>query len=573
MRIADFFPGPKSLVPNPFFWYYWLQIMIELLATITLGAIPDPGGYFSIVKVIVILAFILPWLWVATWINKDTVRVHTPQLLWSVLILLSGALSVLIWLVVPLYAVGMAVYVVVTSTVAVAYVVHRNKRVVVTGRVLTAEHLQNFFASAGKPKVVEVVQHIKIYDSLGRPVFAPSEEKSERLYAYNLAQNLLHEAVLFRAEDVDLTPAGGEQAMVRFVVDGVLQQRPALDHAESEAVIDFIKEISGMDVADKRRPQTGKIGIEAGAVTTDMNVTTAGTTQGQRMQLRIVLEAIRTNLGDLGLTEDLHSRIEEINTGGNGLILVSGAKSSGVTSTLYSLLRRHDAFIKQLITLELRSTIDLENITQHHCKDQTELSGRLASILRRDPDVVMIRSCQTSQAADLICEAATEISVLLGSTAPSALAALAKWVKVVANPHKALTPLKVVTCQMLLRKLCPNCKEAYSPPRDMLAKLNLPADKINRFYRPPTKPPVDEKGNPIICSTCRGTGYYGRTGAFELLEVTDEIRELVAQNAPLSRIKATCRKNKMLYLQEQALRKVIAGVTSIEEVIRVSKKK
>ena len=399
-------------------------MMTNLFATITLGAVPDPGGYFSIVKVIVILAFILPWLWVATWINKDSVRVHTSQLLWSVLILLAGALSVFIWLMVPLYAVGLVVYLVVTSAVTGTYVVHRNKRVVATGRVLTAEHLRKFFASAGKPKVVEIVQHIKIYDSLGRPVFAPSEGPAEKLEAYNLAQNFLNDAILFRAEDIDLTPAAGEQAAVRFVVDGVLQQRPTLGRDEAEAVINFIKEIAGMDVADNRRPQTGKIGIEAGAVTTDMNVTTAGTTQGQRMQIRIVLEAVRTDLGDLGLAEDLHSRLEEINDGDNGLILVSGAKASGVTSTLYSLLRRHDAFIKQLVTLELRSTVDLENVTQHHCKDQTELAGRLASILRREPDVVMIEACRTSQTAGKICEATTEKSVLLGSAAPSALAAL-----------------------------------------------------------------------------------------------------------------------------------------------------
>ncbi len=545
---------------------------MDLFATITLGAVPDPGGYFFAVKVIVILAFILPWLWVATWINKDTVRVHTSQLLWSVLILLFGALSVFIWLMVPLYAVGLIVYLLVTSAVTAAYVVHRNKRVVATGKVLTAEHLRNFFASAGKPKVVEVVQHIKIYDSRGRPVFASSEGPAEKLEAYNLAQDFLNDVILFRAEDIDMTPAGG-QAAVRFVVDGVLQRRPVLDHAEAEAVIDFIKGIAGMDVADTRRPQTGKIGVEAGAVTTDMNVTTAGTTQGQRMQIKVVLEAVRTDLGGLGMNEDIRARLEEINAADNGLTLVSGAKASGVTSTLYSLLRRHDAFIKQLVTLELQSTVDLENVTQYRCRDQAEVAGRLASILRRDPDVVMVGDCRTSQAADLICEAAMEKNVLLGSAAPSALAALAKWVKVVGNADKAMTPLKVVTCQMLLRKLCPNCKEAYGPPRDMLAKLNLPAEKINKFYRPPTKPLVDEKGNPFICPTCRGTGYYGRTGAFELLEVTDEIRELVTQNAPLSRIKAACRKNKMLYLQEQALRKVIAGVTSIEEVIRVSKKK
>lgn len=106
-----------------------------------------------------------------------------------------------------------------------------------------------------------------------------------------------------------------------------------------------------------------------------------------------------------------------------------------------------------------------------------------------------------------------------------------------------------------------------------MSKLNLPAEKIEKFYRPPTRPLTDEKGNPITCPTCRGTGYYGRTGAFELMEVTDEIRELVAGNASLGRIKAACRKNKMLYLQEQALRKVIDGVTGIDEVIRVSKTK
>jgi type II secretory ATPase GspE/PulE/Tfp pilus assembly ATPase PilB-like protein len=126
---------------------------------------------------------------------------------------------------------------------------------------------------------------------------------------------------------------------------------------------------------------------------------------------------------------------------------------------------------------------------------------------------------------------------------------------------------------MLLRKLCPACKEAFRPAKEMLVKLNLPAEKIDKFYRPPTKPQVDEKGNPVICPTCRGTGYMGRTAAFELLEFNDEIRQLVIQNAPLAQLKAACRKSRMLYLQEQALRKVIEGLTNIEEVIRVSKAK
>ena len=174
----------------------------------------------------------------------------------------------------------------------------------------------------------------------------------------------------------------------------------------------------------------------------------------------------------------------------------------------------------------------------------------------------------------MLTPAAADKLIMLGMKADSSLQALAKWVKLAADTRQqAVKLLRAVTNQVLLRKLCPQCREAFRPAKDLLARLNLPAEKIDKFYRPPTKPLTDEKGNPIVCPTCRGTGYYGRTGAFEMLELNDEIRELILSNAPLQRIKAACRRNKMLYLQEQALRKVIEGVTDIGEVIRVSKGK
>ena len=123
---------------------------------------------------------------------------------------------------------------------------------------------------------------------------------------------------------------------------------------------------------------------------------------------------------------------------------------------------------------------------------------------------------------------------------------------------------------MLIRKLCPSCREAYKPDPALLAKANLPAQKIVNFYRPPSRPAVDEKGRPIICNTCQGSGYFGRTAVFELLEMTGELRQLVAAGGPLTQVQASCRKNKMLYLQEQALRKVVEGLTSIQEVLRVT---
>ena len=543
--------------------------MPDFQNAIILGAVPEPSGYFSIFKIILILVFTFPWLKAATWIDKDANVVHLPRTLWNLLVISAGVLSLLLWFILPWYAVGLVLYLVLVTTVITTYVLLRNKRVVPEARVFTPRHLRSVFTS-GKSERVETIHRVKIYDHTGRPVPPPPEDQIDQRIAYNLAQNLLHEIVLFRASDVDLQPVK-TQATLKFVVDGVAHKRPAMEISDSEKLIDFIKGIAGMDVADKRRPQSGKIAVEAGAVTVDMDITTAGTMQGQRLQVRIGQEAAKTNLSELGLPEDILAKLEKLNQQ-KGLIIVSGEHGSGVTSTLYSLLRRHDAYIENLASIEKHITVDLENVTQIEYSDQTDMPARLASLLRRDPDVVMVDECRTAQAARLICDAAETKQILLGSTASSALAGLAKWVKAVGDARKAVTPLKAVTCQVLLRKLCPDCKEPYSPRRDLLSKMNLPAEKIDKFYRPPTKPLTDEKGNPIICPTCRGTGYYGRTGAFELLEMTDEIRELVVQGAPLSKIKAACRKNKMLYLQEQCLRKVIKGITSVEEVIRVTSK-
>ncbi len=536
-----------------------------------LAAVPEAGNYFSVFKVIVILILLLPWLYAATWVNKDTVRVHAGHSTWSMAVLGAGAFSTLIWLLAPWFVVGLAVYLVLVGFSVGAYVLMRNKRVTPGARVLTADHLRSVLTTK-KKQTVDVVERVKLYDNLGRPVFAPPVEEPDLRRAYNLTQNFLHNVVLFRASDVDLTPSAGRTSM-RFVIDGVLQQRPPAEQAEAEEVIDFTKGIAGLDPEEKRRPQTGKIAVQTGAVTVDASVTTAGTAHGQRMQIRIVQEAARTSLDQLGMPDDLRQRVEKLSSATTGLIVVSGPRGNGVTSTLYSLLRQRDAFILQLVSLESSLTVELENITQHTYRDQMDLPDRLASALRRDPDVVMVDRCSTAQTAGIISEAGGDKAVLLGMTADSSFKALAKWIKVAGEDRQqALAVLNAVLCQVLLRKLCPNCKEPYRPARGLIAKLNLP-EKIENFFRPPTKPLTDEKGRPIICATCHGTGYYGRTAAFELLEMTDEIRQLVRQDASLSRIKAACRKNKMLYLQEHALRKVIDGVTSIEEVIRVSKTK
>jgi type II secretory ATPase GspE/PulE/Tfp pilus assembly ATPase PilB-like protein len=158
-----------------------------------------------------------------------------------------------------------------------------------------------------------------------------------------------------------------------------------------------------------------------------------------------------------------------------------------------------------------------------------------------------------------------------GMAHSSVFSALTEIMTLAGDPELISKSLQGIVAQTLMRKLCPNCREAYQPDAALLRRLNLPAEKIKQFYRPPTKPLVDEKGNQITCSTCKGTGYFGRVAAFEVLVLNEEIRKLVSQDAGISQIKSAYRKERGLYLQEQALRRVIEGLTSMGEVVRISK--
>lgn len=533
-----------------------------------IAEIPEPGLYFSITKLVFLLILTIPWLYFAPWVHKDARRVRTSQGLWGLAILASGALGVVIWMLMPVYAVGLLVYLVMTGAAYTAYIVHRNGRVTPEARVFTSDYFQALLSHKQQVKV-EITHRVKVYGADGRVVQPPAEDDPPEVrQAYNAAQGLLYDMLFYRASEADIAPVGSE-ARVRFVVDGVLAEREPLAITASEAILQYIKPIGGMNADERRRPQQGKISVDMAGKAIDMLLTTAGTTGGQRIQFKIVQEFVQTHLDQLGISPELLPVVKKMALS-PGLVIVSGKSQSGVTSTLYSLLRIQDAFTKQLVTLETKPVVDLENVTQTAYGDPSALLSNLASILRRDPDLVMLDRCDDPKAAALLLEFAARKTVLLGVQGGDTFIALAKWAKTCGAMGAAVEPLNGVLCQILLRKLCPSCREAYKPDPQFLAKANLPAQKIDRFYRPPSGPLVDAKGQPYICPTCQGAGYLGRTAAFEVLAMNDELRALVASDANLSKLQAACRKGKMLYLQEQALRKVIEGVTSVQEVIRVT---
>jgi type II secretory ATPase GspE/PulE/Tfp pilus assembly ATPase PilB-like protein len=525
------------------------------------------GGYFAVAKIITMLVLLLPWLHLAPKVSKDALNLRLSQPLWAGLVLGSGAVGVLIWLLTPWFFVGLLVYLILVSASMLGYLTYRNKHVQPEQRI-GADSLGGIFQKNKKVQTASVVTKVKIYDSNSR-IVAPSPSWSNTdVQAYNQLQSFLYEVLWRRASEADISP-DGDRARVRLVIDGTLTDGPAMELAQSEAVIQFLKPLGGMNAQEHRRPQKGMMSVDLAQGATEIVLATAGSTGGQRLQLRVRREIIQTRLPELGMSDEVLASVREA-CKQPGLILVSGRSGSGVTSTLYSLLREHDSFTQQLVTFEKNPAVEMENVTQNRYETDDQLAAALSSALRRDPDVIMVDSCAESNAAEVVTEASKNKAALVGVSASDTFVALAKWVKICGQSQSAMRDLRIVLCQILVRKLCPACREKYRPDPQILAKANIPADKVESFYRTPTRPRLDEKGNPLTCQTCQNTGYYGRTGAFELLEVTDEIRQMIAGGAALAAIKSAARKNKMLYLQEQALAKVIAGVTSIQEVIRVS---
>jgi general secretion pathway protein E len=297
----------------------------------------------------------------------------------------------------------------------------------------------------------------------------------------------------------------------------------------------------------------------------------AGTTAGEQVRLKSMAEYSFKMLPDLGLTPDQLGNFQSIAKGPKGVFIITGPKKSGLTTTLYSLLRNHDPFLNNINTLEKRPAGEVPNITQNifslNDTGTTTYAKRFQSILRVGPDIIGVEQCEEKGIAKLACSAARDSRMVYATfEATSAIEALGKWINFVADKNVAIDCLIGISNQRLLRKLCEQCRQPYEPNKELLRKHNIPADKITAFYRPGE--PQHKHGKPVVCQHCQGTGFYGRMAIFETIIFDDQIKQLLKEAKTMSDIASIFRRAKMLYLQEQAIRKVAEGITSINEVIQ-----
>jgi len=377
-----------------------------------------------------------------------------------------------------------------------------------------------------------------------------------------LVNQIIREALQDRASDIHFEPFEND-IVVRYRVDGVLHEVMRLPKSARPEMTSRIKIMADMNITERRRPQDGRIQLRIDERPVDLRVATLPTAQGESIVIRVLSQELAFHsLEDLGMNADHLAAVEKLLLKPYGAVLVAGPTGSGKSTTLYAALKRINDETRKIITVEEPVEYQMDGVTQigvNNAIGLTFASG-LRQILRSDPDVVMIGEVRDPETAETAVRAALTGHLVFSSIhtndAPSALTRLTDMD---VAPYITSSALLAVIAQRLVRKLCDHCKRPVVPNPEALAMLGLDPDAFakKRVY------------GPIGCDRCLNTGYRGRVGIFELMVLDDDIRKLFLRQAAAEQLRNLAVEHGMRTLGADALDKVLAGLTSLEDIARV----
>jgi type II secretory ATPase GspE/PulE/Tfp pilus assembly ATPase PilB-like protein len=375
-----------------------------------------------------------------------------------------------------------------------------------------------------------------------------------------LVDTVLLEAVTRRASDVHIEAFEREVA-IRYRIDGRCYQVAQPPRSLALAIASRIKVLSNLDVAESRLPQDGRILLTVEKRQIDLRVSTLPTIYGESIVLRVLdRSSLDKTLGQLGMDDATQQAIERLISRPHGLLLVTGPTGAGKTTTLYACLTKLSTPEVKVITIEDPVEYDLSGLVQVAINPKIELSFAtcLRSILRHDPDVIMVGEIRDQETAQIAIQAALTghlvLSTLHTNDAPGAVTRL---LDMGVEPFLVTSTVVGVLAQRLVRALCPACRAPYEPSPEDLAALHLTAEDLSTPLM-----------RPVGCEACQDIGYKGRTGLYELLEMTEALRPLILERASVSAVRAQAQAEGMRSLREDGIQKVLAGVTTVAEMIR-----
>jgi type IV pilus assembly protein PilB len=380
------------------------------------------------------------------------------------------------------------------------------------------------------------------------------------------AKDLLTDALSRRADTIRIEPKG-PQAVITLLVDGIPYPGGKLPKAEGLAITQMLKLLAGLDVKERKAPQSGGIKAEFETKPYTLGIKSAPVPDGERLTVRVTDSKLKLDTpADLGMGEAMRVKLRDL-CATKGVVIAVGPPGSGTTTTLYALVRNVDAYIYTIFTVGDTEGRKLQQITPMEINSSDDLATTLTRAIRKEANVILCDPLREATAAKALFSKHEDVMLLTEMTAkdtPSAVLQLIEWV---GDPKLVAAGLKGIVTQKLIRVLCPDCRLAYKPKAEFLKKLGLPED-VPALYR---KPPDAQEGGMDHCEKCGTMGYFGRTGMFEFLEVTEGMSAVIAAKGDAASIRSQMKRDKMTTLQQDGLRLVAEGKTSLEELQRIFK--
>jgi len=399
-----------------------------------------------------------------------------------------------------------------------------------------------------------------------------AEEVIRNAPVARIVSTILEYAVKSRASDVHIEP-GEKKSRVRYRIDGVLQERLSLPRKVHGSVVSRIKILSNLKIDERRLPQDGRFKIDVGGTEVDLRVSTMPTSFGEKVAIRLLEgEGTVMRLPELGFRGITLKRIEEALLKPHGIILVTGPTGSGKTVTLAACLNKLNSVRINIVTLEDPVEIQIPGVNQvqvHPVAGLTFASG-LRSLVRQDPDVIMVGEIRDTETAELAIHAALTGHLVLSTLhTNSAAGALPRMMDMGVETFLLASTVNAVVAQRLVRMACQECKERFEAEPAVV-------EDIKKVLGPLYPQKLEEGGKVYLhrgkgCKVCGKTGFLGRTGIFEALQMTDKVRRMLLEHKPTGEIHKLVVEEGMVTLQQDGYLKVLEGLTTIEEILRVAR--
>ncbi|MBQ4531085.1 MAG: Flp pilus assembly complex ATPase component TadA [Lachnospiraceae bacterium] len=394
-------------------------------------------------------------------------------------------------------------------------------------------------------------------------------DESEELYSEDvnsspivqLVKTMIEQAARQRASDIHIEPME-KQVRIRYRIDGALYERAVYSHRLLSAIVARIKIIGGMDISEKRKPQDGRITQIVDRSEYDIRVSVLPTVYGEKVVMRLTSKnALTLEKKRLGFNDEELVKFDHILENPHGILLVTGPTGSGKSTTLYTALSELNKEDVNIITVEdpVEANIDGINQVQVNPKANLTFASALRSILRQDPDIIMIGEIRDTETAQIAVQASITGHLVVSTLhTNSAASTVTRLIDMGIEPYLIADSVVGVIAQRLVRRLCQECREVYEATREDKEMLEYPMEQPLKLYKP------------CGCDKCDGTGYKGRIGVYEIMEITPDLKRVIAHNEDAEQIKNVALKGGMKTLRMRARDYAINGTTSVSEVLRVS---